>query len=125
MKKISATNCTIRTVKGEGGVGGGGGGLLWGFPNTLLSRAPALIEKILMTPFLAARELVELWEHIVEILVRSAENNASFSQMNHLFMCHLKNIWQNRIEWHESTTMVPCGFALVQTSAVTCLIFYF
>jgi hypothetical protein len=43
-----------------------------------------------MTPFLAARELVELWEHIIVFFVRSAENNAFFSQMNHLFMCHLK-----------------------------------
>jgi hypothetical protein len=119
-KKIIVTNCTIRTVKGVD-VGGGGGGR-WGFPNTLLSRAPALIEEILMTPFLAARELVELWEHIIEFFVRSAENNGFF-QINRLFMCHLKGksgrITQNGM------TVFPFVYVLVLTSTVTCLIFYF
>jgi len=84
MKKIIVTNCTIRTVKG------GRGGDSCRDSQALLSRAPAPIEEILMTLFLAARELVELWEHIIVFFVRSAENNAFFSQMNHLFICPLK-----------------------------------
>jgi hypothetical protein len=79
-----------------------------------------------MTPFLAARELVELWEHIIVFFVRSAEYNVFFLSNEPSFYVPFKgNIWQNRLEWHESSTMLPCGFVLVRTSAVTCLIFYF
>jgi hypothetical protein len=94
MKKIIVTNCTIRTVKGGGGgegegwERGKGWGLLWGFPNTLLSRAPALIEKILMTLFLAARELVELWEHIITFFVRLPRIMSFFSSHKWIvFLC--------------------------------------
>ncbi len=64
---------------------GEGGGLLWGFPSSLLSRAPALIEEILMTPFLAARELVELWEHIIVFFVRLPSIMRFFKQI--VFLC--------------------------------------